>query len=134
MYQETLIVGMVQSVGELQFLPNGQGCCKRFVVETTRNFKDFTGQVKREKINWRVNAWDKWAEWADKFVKPGMYMQVRGRLHADETTGGPVVRYDRRKAAYVSSFDMVAREIMPWGGVSLDMERLPIEGEEVEDV
>ncbi|BCY18669.1 hypothetical protein hrd7_25180 [Leptolinea sp. HRD-7] len=133
MFQETLIVGMVQAVGPLQYLPMDNGSCKRITVETVRNFRDNTGQQRREKIIWRVSAWDKWADWADKYVRTGMYLQVRGRLHADEITGGPVVRYDKNKAQYVSSFDLVARDIVPWGGTSLEIERLPIEGNEVED-
>lgn len=133
MFQETLIVGLVTGVGDLQFQPTGEGCWKRFTVETTRNYRDFTGQVKKERTLWRVHAWDKWAEWADKNVKTGMYLQVRGRLHSDESTGGPVVRFVQRLAKYTATFDLVARDLIPWGGIPSEMERVPFEGNEVED-
>lgn len=126
MFQETLIIGQVSDAGKLQYTPDGQAYIL-FTVQTIRRYTDFDTRIKTETVNWRVSAWDSWAEWAGKNLKVGMYLQVRGRLSPDEKTGGPRVRLLTRTSQYVAAFELVAREMLPWGGVPKKIEKMPLE-------
>ena len=126
MFQETLIIGIVVDPGKLQYTPAGEASIL-FTVKTTRRFQDFDTRVKVEATIWRISAWNHWAEWADQNLRAETWVQIRGRLSPDEMTGGPRVRFLRQTSQYVAAYDLVAREMMIWGGLVPDPEHMPLE-------
>lgn len=77
---KVLILGNLGNAPEVRYLEGNRGKVASFRVATTERYKDRNGETK-ELTEWHtVNAWDKRADFVEKYLKKGAQVYIEGRL------------------------------------------------------
>lgn len=109
-YQETCIVGNLGAEPESRFTPSGQQVTN-FSMATNRSYTKADGEKVKEVTWFRISAWGKLGEIADKYLSQGSQVMVKGRLKSDPATGGPKL-FVGKDGVTRASFEIDAKEII----------------------
>ena len=79
MVNKVILIGRVGKDPEIRTISNGVKTAS-FSLATTEKYKDKEGKM-QEKTQWHnIQAWEKKAELAEKFIKKGQILYVEGKL------------------------------------------------------
>ncbi len=81
MFAETIIIGNLGSDPEMRYAPSGKAVTS-FSVATSNKWTGADGSKQEKTTWWRVSVWDKQAEVAEKYLKKGKQVMVKGRVEA----------------------------------------------------
>jgi single-strand DNA-binding protein len=89
-----LLLGNLTRDPELRYTEHSKAVCS-FGLATNRNWTTETGKKREEPEYHRVVAWEKLAEFCDKYLRKGRKVYVEGRLQTRSFTGQ---RRDRKNS------------------------------------
>jgi single-strand DNA-binding protein len=83
---KVILLGNLTRDPELRYTEHNKAVCS-FGLATNRNWTTETGKKREEPEYHRVVAWEKLAEFCDKYLRKGRKVYVEGRLHTHTYTG-----------------------------------------------
>jgi single-strand DNA-binding protein len=82
---KVILLGNLTRDPELRYTEHNKAVCS-FGLATNRNWTTETGKKREEPEYHRVVAWEKLAEFCDKYLRKGRKVYVEGRLHTRSFT------------------------------------------------
>ncbi len=82
---KVILLGNLTRDPELRYTEHSKAVCS-FGLATNRNWTTDTGKKREEPEYHRVVAWEKLAEFCDKYLRKGRKVYVAGRLHTQSYT------------------------------------------------
>lgn len=113
MSNKVIIIGSLARDPEMRFTAKGDAVTT-FSIPTNEKYNDANGQEVKKTTWFKVTAWRKQAETANKWFKKGTPLYVEGKLVSDDATGGPKV-FQKQDGTYGAAFEvtMSSFEFLP---------------------
>jgi single-strand DNA-binding protein len=106
---KVILLGNLTRDPELRYTEHSKAVCS-FGLATNRNWITETGKKREEPEYHRLVAWEKLAEFCDKYLRKGRKVYVEGRLHTRSFTGKDGTE---RTATEIVVDDLVLLDPMP---------------------
>jgi single-strand DNA-binding protein len=106
--QKLTLIGNLGGDPEMRYTPNGQAVTN-FSLATNRTYYAGDGEKRTETTWFRISAWGKQAENANKYLGKGDLVYIEGRLNPGKN-GGPRL-YQKNDDTWNADFEVTAQYI-----------------------